>query len=123
MTLFDPTAIDPYADKDVHWLLRSQAERRGEARFLHWEPFSGPGKTWSYAEFYRDVRNVAAGLRERGIGRGDFLLLHTNNCPEFLLTWYACALLGTVVVTTNPRAAVGEMAYFIEHSGVKAAVI
>ncbi len=123
MALFDPDAIDPYADKDVHWLIRSQAERHRDAPFLLWEPFSGPGETWTYASFYSEVRNVAAGLRDRGIGHGDFLLLHANNCPEFLLTWYACALLGAVVVTTNPRAAVGEMTYFIEHSGVKAAVV
>lgn len=123
MGLFDCSALDPYADKDVHWLLRSQAARRSDAPFLIWEPFSGAGETWSYARFYADARNVAAGLRARGIGHGDFLLLHANNCPEFLLTWYACAMLGAVVVTTNPRAAVGEMAYFIEHSAVKAAVV
>lgn len=123
MSLFDPAALDPYADKDVHWLLRAQAERRGNAPFLHWEPFSGEGRTWTYRDFYADTRTVAAGLRDRGIGRGDFVLLHANNCPEFLLTWYACALLGAVVVTTNPRAGLGEMIYFIEHSGVKAAVV
>lgn len=123
MPRFDPAALDPYADKDVHWLLRSQAERRGQAPFLIWEPFAGAGQTWSYAKFYAAARDVAAGLRARGIGRGDFLLLHSNNCPEFLLTWYGCALLGAVVVTTNPRAGVGEMAYFIKHSGVKAAVV
>ena len=123
MSVFDPATLDPYADKDVHWLLRAQAERRGDAPFLIWEPFAGAGRTWSYAEFYAAVRDTAAGLRARGIGQGDFLLLHANNCPEFLLTWYACALIGAVVVTTNPRAAVGEMIYFIEHSGVKAAVV
>lgn len=118
-----PEILDPYADKDVHWLLCAQAERRGDATFLLWEPFAGEPRSWTYAEFYAAVRDVAAGLRERGIARGDFLLLHANNCPEFLLTWYACALLGAIVVTTNPRAGVGEMAYFIEHSGVKAAVV
>lgn len=123
MTLFDPSAIDPYADKDLHWLLRAQADLRGDKPFLHWEPFAGEGRSWTYGEFYAAVRNVAAGLRDRGIGKGDFLLLHANNCPEFLMTWYATALLGAVVVTTNPRAALGEMVYFIDHSRVKAAVV
>lgn len=117
------TALDPYADKDVHWLLAAQAERRGHAPFLIFEPQDGPARSWTYGEFYSDVRAVAAGLRDRGIGHGDFLLLHANNSPEFLLTWYACAMLGAVVVTTNPRCAVGEMSYFIEHSGVKAAIV
>lgn len=123
MTAFDPAALDPCADKDVHWLLHAQTMRRGGAPFLNWEPFNGAGRTWSYAEFYAEVRSVAAGLRDHGIGRGDLLLLHANNSPEFLLTWYGCALLGAVVVTTNPRAGVGELAYFTEHSRVKAAVV
>ena len=67
MTAFDPAALDPCADKDVHWLLHAQTMRRGGAPFLNWEPFNGAGRTWSYAEFYAEVRSVAAGLQRQGI--------------------------------------------------------
>ncbi len=117
------TALDPYADKDVHWLLRAQAEKRPDAIFLAWEPFDAAPREWSYGAFYAEVRAVAAGLRDKGLNKGDVLLLHANNGPEFLFTWYACALLGIVVVTTNPRAAVGEMAYFITHCRARAAIV
>ena len=109
-------------DKDFHWLLKTHAEKRPGAPLLHWEPFSGDSRTWTYGEFYTDVRRLAAGLAARGLDRGDFVLLHANNCPEFLIAYHACAALGAVVVTTNPRSAVEEMRYFIDHSRVRFAI-
>lgn len=109
-------------DKDLPWLLRAHAESRPQHNFLHWEPFSGESRSWTYAEFYRDTLRIASGLQSRGVRRSDFVLLHANNCPEFLLAYHACAALGAVVVTTNPRSAVEEMRYFIDHSRVKFAI-
>jgi crotonobetaine/carnitine-CoA ligase len=36
---------------------------------------------------------------------GDRVLIHLENCPEFLLAWFGCAALGAVAVTTNARSA------------------
>lgn len=115
--------LDPFAGKDVPWLLRAQADRRPDVPFLAWEPFTGSPRVWSYAQFYGQARDLAAGLRDRGLAPGDLLLLHAGNCPEFLLTWHACAMLGVVAVTTNPRSAAKELAYFISHSGARAAIV
>ncbi|MGV7122386.1 AMP-binding protein [Sphingopyxis sp. 550A] len=117
------TLLTPYAGKDVPWLLRSHAEARPDSVFLVWEPFEAEPREWTYSQFYSDVRDLAAGLNARGLERGDRLLLHANNCPEFLIIWHACAMLGAVVVTTNPRCAAPEIAYFIEHSNAKAAIV
>lgn len=117
------TAIDPYADKNLPWLLQTQAETRGDAVFLAWEPFAGEPREWTFAAFHAEVRDVAAALSERGLAGGDKLLIHANNSPEFLLAWYACAMLGVVAVTTNPRCAAAEVAYFIAHSGARAAIV
>lgn len=117
------TALDPYADKDLPWLLRTQAEARGNVAFLAWEPFNGSPREWTFAQFHGEVRDVAAGLQARGLKQGDKLLIHAGNSPDFLLAWYACALLGVVAVTTNPRCAAAEVACFIAHSGARAAVV
>lgn len=109
-------------DKNLHWLLKAHAQKRPGRAFLHWEPFSGEGRSWTYGQFLTDVRRLAAGLAARGVSRGDFVLLHANNCPEFLLTYHACAALGAVSVTTNPRSAIEEMRYFISHSRVRFAI-
>ena len=72
---------------------------------------NGPTANW-----LRDAAGLAAGLQRRGIGPGDRVLIHLENCPEFVIAWYACAAIGAVAVTTNTRSAADEMRYFIEDS-------
>ncbi len=108
--------------RDVNWLLRTCAERTPEKPFLIWEPFSGESQHWSYAEFLRDVDAVAAGLHQRGVGLGEHVLLHMDNSPEFMITWFACARIGAVVVSTNTGSVARDIAYFAEHAEVVCAV-
>ena len=61
-------------------------------------------------------------MKAKGVEKDDFVVLHMENCPEFLLTWHACSRLGAVVVTTNYRSSEDEVRYFIEHCGARAAV-
>lgn len=65
---------------------------------------------------------MAAGLRGRGIGRGSRIIVHLENCPEFLISWFACVRIGAVAVCTNTRSSEEELAYFGEHSGAVAAI-
>lgn len=108
--------------KDIHFILKAHANRTPDAPFLHWTPFSGDHKTYSYKAFYNQVLSLASGLSARGIGKGDFLILHSNNSPEFLLTWHACAAIGAVIVTTNPRSSLDELRYFVEHAKPRAVI-
>ena len=114
--------VHPFAGLDVAHLVRAQAAARGAHPFLIWEPFEGEGRRWSYAEFAHEVARLAAGLKARGVKLGDKVLIHLDNCPEAVLAWYACAHLGAVAVTTNARAAAGELAYFADHAGVVGAI-
>lgn len=107
---------------DVAALLTSQAQRRNEHPFLVWEPFSAPGRTWSYAAFLDHASQVAAGLAHRGVRAGDRVLILLENCPELLLTWYGCALLGAVAVTINARSAAPEVAFYAADSRARGAV-
>jgi len=108
--------------RNVPWLLRARAESRADHPFIVWAPFDRPGYSLSYAGFYQRVLSLAAGLRARGVQQGDFVLLHMDNCPEFLQTWHACAQLGAVVVTTNTRSSQDELSYFIDHCGARVAI-
>ena len=114
--------VSPFAGLDVPWLLRMRAETRRDHPFLIWSPFDGPARSWSYGEFHDRVGALAAGLAKRGIKPGDFVLVHLDNCIEQLLSWFACAELGAIVVTTNTRSAPSEMSYFAEHCGAVAAI-
>ena len=63
---------------------------------LIWEPRSGGVQTWTYAEFWDEVRRLAAGLQKNGIRKGDKVIIHSDNSPEMVLSWYACATVGIV---------------------------
>lgn len=117
-----PAGVHPYTGRDLPWLLRMQARVRNDATFLIWEPFEGNPQRWSFATFAEQVECVAANLFARGVRKADAVLIHTDNCPEFLLAWFACARLGAVAVTTNTRSSADELRYFIEHSRAQVAI-
>ena len=108
--------------QDVGWLLDQRATNRADHPFLVWEPKDGPSRTWTYGEFAVATRKVAVGLAERGVGVGDAVLIHAENCPEAAIAWYAVARLGGIAVTTNTRSVAAELSYFIEHSGAVGAI-
>jgi carnitine-CoA ligase len=103
--------LTPFDGTDTWALLVTRAAARPEHLFLRWRPFHGPGGEWRYAEFIRDAERVATGLWRSGVRRGDRILIHMNNCPEMLLTWFACARIGAVAVSTNAKLSCDELAY------------
>ena len=111
-----------FAGQDIPWLLRSWAERRPDKPFLVWEPRGDGARTWTYAEFWHDVRALAAGLDARGVVKGDRVLIHSENSPEMVLSWYACAVVGAVGVTTNTRSVRAELEFFITKTGCVGAI-
>ena len=110
------------AGMDIPWLLRQWESRTPDAVALVWEPFSGATASWTYAELRRDARRFAAGLHERGVRAGDFVLVHLDNSPEFIIAWYACAELGAVAVSTNTRSVARDLSYFADHVSAVAAI-
>lgn len=115
---FDPVAVAAYQfhGQDIPWLVDHWAEHRADHPFLVWEPKDGSGRTWTYAEFAQATKRTAAGLAGRGVGVGDMVLIHAENCPEAVIAWYACARVGAVAVTTNTRSVANEVNYFITHT-------
>lgn len=119
---FRSPASHQFSGTSIWRLLELRATTSGSRPFLTWHPFEGEGRAWTYAEFARDAASLAAGLSARGVRAGDPVLVHLENCPEFLLTWFACAAIGAMAVTTNTRAAGDELRYFADHSGPVGAV-
>jgi crotonobetaine/carnitine-CoA ligase len=111
-----------FAGQDIPGLLRSWAETQPDKVLLIWEPRRGVPRTWTYAEFWREVQSIASGLVGRGVAHADKVLIHADNCPEMVLAWYACATVGAVGVTTNTRSVRAELEFFIEKTGCVGAV-
>ncbi len=73
-----------------------------------------------WAEIDAQVSALAAGLRARGIGKGDRVLVHSKNCDAMFVSMFATFRLGAVWVPTNFRLLPDEVAYLATASGAKA---
>ncbi|MFJ1707266.1 AMP-binding protein [Kitasatospora sp. NPDC088346] len=76
------------------------------------------GRRWTYRALGRDVDRIARGLRARGVARGDRVGIWAANCPEWVLTQYATARLGAVLVNVNPAYRAHELAHALNRAGV-----
>ena len=122
--MLDQTAIERFqmVGQDLPHLIDEWVATQPDHPLLVWEPRDGATRTWTYREFRDETLAIAAGLAARGVGVGDHVLIHADNCPEMVLAWYACARLGAVGVTTNTRSVVNEVAYFAEHTKAVGAI-
>ena len=114
--------MHPFAGQDLSTLVARRSRLHGGKTFLVWERSSGQRHAWTYKEFALDVSRLAAGLARRGVGQGSHVLVHLENCPEFLITWFACARIGAVAVTTNTRLSGSELRYLADDCGAVAAI-
>ena len=76
------------------------------------------GRRWSYGELVGDVRRLASGLIQAGVAVGDRVGIWAPNCAEWVLTQYATAEIGAVLVTINPAYRSHELAHALKQSGV-----
>ena len=77
---------------------------------------------WTYAEFKREVDAFAAGLVALGLEPGDRIGIWAPNCIEWVITQYASAKAGLILVNINPAYRPQELAYCLEKVGCKALV-
>ncbi len=78
---------------------------------------------WSYSELARKVDDLAAGLLAIGIEPGDRVGIWSPNRPEWLLTQFATARIGAILVTVNPAYRSAELEYVLNKVACKAVVI
>ncbi len=61
--------------------------------------------------------SLAAGLADIGIGRGDVVVVHLPNVPEFPIAWLAINALGAVMQTVHTPYGLRELEHLIAHGG------
>lgn len=74
----------PFTGRNMSWLLHLRAETHPGEIFLQWEPFEGSSQSWTFKEFANEVDHYAAGFRDAGVNKGDFVTIHLDNCPDDL---------------------------------------
>jgi len=84
--------------------------------------FREQGVRWSWREFAEAVDTLASGLHALGLARGDRVGIWSPNRVEWLVTMFATARLGLVLVNVNPAYRLAELEYALNKVGVKAIV-
>ncbi len=77
------------------------------------------GRRWTYSQLRADVDFLAQGLLAAGISKGDRVGIWAPNCPEWLLTQYATAKIGAILVTINPAYQSRELEYVLKAAGIR----
>jgi len=58
---------------------------------------------WSYARLISAIFQFAGELEARGVTKGDRVIICGENCPEWVIAFYACTLRGVVVVPLDTQ--------------------
>jgi len=77
---------------------------------------------YTYSQLDTIVNRYANVLRAREITKGDRVIVHMHNSPEYLFSWFALAKIGAVMIPTNILAGPFEMEYFADYSECSAVI-
>jgi fatty-acyl-CoA synthase len=78
---------------------------------------------WTYAELRRHADDLAAGLLALGLEPGDRIGIWSQNCAEWVLTQFATAKAGLILVNINPAYRRSELEYALNKVSCKALIL
>jgi len=106
---------EPLSEATVFDLLAATAARwpdRDAAVFVE------QGHRFTWAQLLAAVEAAAAGLQALGVDQGDRVGIWSPNRSEWLLTQFATARIGAILVNINPAYRLHELAYALDKAGV-----
>jgi fatty-acyl-CoA synthase len=106
----------PLLGQTIGGNLEATAARHGDRDALV-VPFQGVRLT--YADFNREVDRLARALLAAGLEKGDRVGIWSPNNAEWVLTQYATAKVGVVLVNINPAYRTAEVEYVLAQSGCR----
>jgi long-chain acyl-CoA synthetase len=98
-------------------LLRTRAQELPDERFVR-----DVRTAWTYGEFTHRVTEIAGGLQNLGVGRGDVVGVILRNGPEYLEVWWAILWLGAVFNPVNPELTPHEVTGILSDSGASVVI-
>lgn len=89
-------------------------------RFPDETGFVWSDKIWTWSQIDQRVNAMAAALQSKfGIGKGDRIVIQSQNCNQMFESMFACFSLGAIWVPANFRQTPHEVAYLASASGAK----
>ncbi|HET9643956.1 MAG TPA: AMP-binding protein, partial [Burkholderiaceae bacterium] len=80
------------------------------------------GSALTYRDLKAQAEAVAGWLQRHGVAKGDRVLLYLQNCPQFLVAFYAILRADAVVVPVNPMNRADEFAHYITDPEARVAI-
>jgi fatty-acyl-CoA synthase len=97
----------------IYYNLEVSANRYPDKTFIHYY-----GNEISFSKFRDQTLSIAGFLQQRcHIKKGDRVLLYMQNCPQYMIGYYAILRANAVVVPVNPMNMEDELKHYIEDSG------
>ncbi len=112
--VYDPTTITAEIDKGI--------ERHDADKFISTKR-NGDWVETGKDEFREKVRNLALGLYELGVRRGDRVSIHSENSAEWVICDQAILSLGAANVPIYPTQPGEQIKYILENSGAKVHIV
>lgn len=78
-------------------------------------------RTWK--ELNDEAELIARGMMSLGVKKGDHVAIWATNTPEWILTLFAAAKIGAVLVTVNTNFKIFELEYLLRQSDTKLLVM
>jgi fatty-acyl-CoA synthase len=78
---------------------------------------------WTYGELQRRVDDLACGLLALGFQPGERIGIWSQNCAEWLVTQFATAKAGLILVNINPAYRRAELEYALNKVGCKGLIL
>ncbi len=78
--------------------------------------YGGAGKRITFGEMYPAVVRLANGLQSLGVEKGEKVAVMAVNSADYVLTYYACSMLGVTFVPLNYRAKDEELTHMLNIS-------
>jgi fatty-acyl-CoA synthase len=77
----------------------------------------------TYQEFNELCRTVAKGFMAMGIKKGDHIAIWATNYPEWVLTQFATAKMGAVMITVNTNYKIFELEFLLRQSDAQTLIM
>jgi long-chain acyl-CoA synthetase len=77
------------------------------------------GQRIKYRELAEWTRNLASGLHQIGIKKGQRVAIMLANCPQYIVAYYAILKVGGVVVNVNPMYVERELEFQLRDAGAQ----
>ena len=103
-------------------ILERNARENGDGPALSWKE-GDQWKTLTWSGYREAVAEVAMGLAELGVERGDFVAIMARNRPEHVITDLAALHLGATPVSFYNTLAPDQISYLANHCEAKVAVL